>query len=96
MATGSALSRREARSPAQTPTFMTLPAEMRYEIYFRAFDMPRTPIILRSRSHIVEASTKRNGDGIEFEYLLKPDGGWNLIRPTCRDSEFVGRPIQRS
>jgi hypothetical protein len=70
----------KSRSTTQTSRFFTLPAEVCHEIYFLAFDIPRTPVTLRSFSSAPKAQTEQDGSRqrIQFEYFVDSPSGLEL------------------
>jgi hypothetical protein len=64
-------------SSTQTSRFFDLPTEVCHEIYFLAFDVPRTHVILHAYSTGTRAQTKQDGSRqrIQFEYFVDSPSG---------------------
>jgi hypothetical protein len=75
-------------SKTQTSKFFTLPPEICHEIYFLAFDIPRSPVTLRSLSNVPGAQRRQHGnhEPIQFEYFVDSPSG--LVLHQVQMSQF--------
>jgi hypothetical protein len=67
-------------STTQTSRFFDLPAEVCHEIYFLAFDIPKTPVTLHAYSTGTRAQTRHDGSRqrIQFEYFVDSPSGLEI------------------
>src|SRR2546421_10007146 len=77
MSSSSNMHRQTLGSATQTSRFFDLPAEVCHEIYFLAFNVPRTQVTLHAYSTGTRAQTKQDGSRqrIQFEYFVDSPSG---------------------